>query len=138
LVLPPEEKSEGKFEGRGRRVGKNSKQSKQEPEVTGPPRFNFHKNYVQDVSDWVRGEKNTKRQMEIIKEKLGENKKSNNNQATMRLTRFPRYDVAYIVQQPAKVDARTSFTSMFLRSVTLTILDDLIMLQESENKKLAR
>ena len=71
----------------------------------------------------------------------------------MRLTRFPRYGIAYIL--PPSSDDRQSFSpsqneddpsrktkkkygfiSNLIRSICLTILDDFIMLQESENRKL--
>jgi len=101
------------------RRGRKSK----EPEITGPPTFAFHRQYVKDVSKFFPGEK-------IIQDEWKKLKKSlqKSSMKSWRLTRFQSSKVAYVVPQ---VQGRMSF----VRSLVLSRLDQLISLQEEENKK---
>lgn len=121
-------------EEQGKRSKRNSKQS--EPKVTGPPTYAFHKRYVQDVSALIRGEKDGKAQLALVKQEFAKDKK-NPGMKVLRFTRFPQYGVAYVIPQ-AKEEGRKalSLTLRFARSLVLSNLDNFIVLQETENEKL--
>jgi hypothetical protein len=118
----------------GKRGKRNSKQSK--PEVTGPPTFAFHKRYVQDVSDLIRGEKDVKVQLAMVKQEFAKDKK-NPGVKVQRFTKFPQYGVAYVIPEAKEEGRKTlSLTLKFARLLVLSNLDSWISLQETENEKL--
>ena len=128
LILP-EDEGKGK-----RRRGRSAKSSK--PVVTGPPTYAFHKRYVEDVSSLIKGERDPKAQLEILKQRYTKERRKGDTKG-LRLTRFPQFGVAYILPQ-AKGEGkrRPSFALRFARSLVLGNLDDFIVLQETENQKL--
>jgi hypothetical protein len=114
---------------------KRSNRRSKQPEVTGPPTYAFHKRYVEDVSDIIKGDKGLKQQLEVVKQKLKKDKKMNVD--GWRLTRFSQFNIAYILP-PLKEGRlkKPSLALQFVRSLALSNLDNLILLQETENAKL--
>lgn len=103
--------------------------------MTGPPTYAFHKRYVEDVSDIIQEDNGLKQQLEVVKQKLKKDKKMNVD--GWRLTRFSQFNIAYILP-PLKEGRlkKPSLTLQFVRSLALSNLDNLILLQETENAKL--
>ena len=124
--------------GEERGKSRASKSQKVAHQITGPPRYAFHKRYVQDVSDWVRGERDVDAQMKLIKKQFAREKKNSGIEG-LRLTNFPQHGISYVIPQAkGEGQKRLSYTLRFVRSLVLSNLDNLIMLQETENKKLQR
>jgi hypothetical protein len=117
--------------------GKRHKSKKVEAVVSGPPTYAFHKQYVKDVSELIRGEKSAKKQMELVQKEFGKEQKEKAALKGWRLTRFPQFKVAYVLpESKSEGQRRPSFTLHLLRAVALSNLDNLIVIQETENKKL--
>lgn len=106
------------------------------PQILDSLAYAFHKRYVEDVSDMIKGEKNPKAQMDLVKQKFSKDKNKSGLKG-LRFTKFPQYGVAYVIPQ-AKDDGqkRKSLLLRLARSVVLSNLDNLIVLQETENEKL--
>jgi hypothetical protein len=119
--------------------GKRHKSKKEEAVVTGPPTYAFHKQYVKDVSELIRGEKSARKQMELVQKEFGKEQKQKEKAALKgwRLTKFSQYKVAYVLPElKSEGQRRLSFALPFLRALALSNLDNLIVIQETENKKL--
>ena len=92
---------------------------------------------MRDVSDWVRGEKDMEAQMELVRRNLTKERRKKSGVKAMRLTKFPQFDISYVVPQSSKEEeSKSSLIMRFARSLVLGALDNLIMIQETENRKL--
>ena len=110
------------IDGGPERRGRRSSSSKEStPEVVGKPIFTFHRRYVQDVSDMIY--------------KTKENRKS--KFPSMTLTQFPSIRLAYVTPTLPKdgKGKRSSFTLRLARKLCMDRLENLIELQEIENKR---
>ncbi|CAJ1969372.1 unnamed protein product [Cylindrotheca closterium] len=119
------------------RRGRNKQTS---PLIVSPPRYAFHKQYVQDVSDLMKGATTLQEQKKLLKDKLESSRKGDKKKALVqqRLTRFPEYGVAYLTPQkpkenPSRKGKRSSFTLEFARALCLLRLEGLVADQEYEN-----
>ena len=112
------------------------------PAIVSAPRYAFHKQYVQDVSDVIKGVKSFQEQKKLLREKLESSNKRGSKKKPLdqlRLTRFPEYGVAYLTPAEPKADAngkRPSFTLGFARALCLIRLENLVADQEYENERL--
>lgn len=119
----------------------NAKQTA--PAIVPPPRYAFHRKYVQDVSDVIKGVTSFQEQKKLLKEKLESSRKVGKKEPLeqLRLTRFPEYGVAYLTPLMPKgfsssEGKRPSFTLGFARALCLMQLENLVAHQEHENKRL--
>ena len=106
------------------------------PTIVGPPSFAFHKEYVQDVSDIIRGEKDKdKLTQKVIKKYAPNNRGKELNGWAIRS--FPRFGVGYL--QPAAAqpgsESAPSLGFQIVRSIVLRTFNDFLYMQEVENAK---
>jgi hypothetical protein len=110
------------------------------PFIVSAPRYAFHKQYVQDVSDVIQGVTNLEEQRKLVKEKLGTSKKGGKNKPLdRRMVQFPKYGVAYLLPTMTKWKAKSklsNFTLGFARGLCLFRILDFVEDQESENERL--
>jgi hypothetical protein len=118
-------------------IGKGTSK-KSTPEVVGPPKYAFHRRYVEDVNDLIQGTKGFDNQMNVLKQKLGkESKGKSKSLDQLRLTQFPEYGVAYLTPRAKSENGkRLSWTLRIARSLCLLSLENLVELQENENEGL--
>lgn len=106
------------------------------PTIVGPPSFAFHKEYVQDVSDIIRGEKDKdKLTQKVIKKYAPNNRGKELNGWAIRS--FPRFGVAYLlpaVLQPGDKGAPL-LGFQIVRSIVLRTFNEFVYMQEIENEK---
>jgi hypothetical protein len=103
--------------------------------LSDPPTFNFHKRYVEDVSEIVRGIKDPREKMELVKNKLSAKKWNHMLIPCQHVTYVAPYIGGYNDTKPyTKKDASIDFCTMLLHSC----IDSTINLQlwEFTNKKL--
>lgn len=106
------------------------------PIITGPPTFSFHKQYVEDISDIIKGESDRKKQMErVLKKYSGDRKRL----AGWTMQTFPRFKVGYILPPINKGEGKKpSITLRLVRSIVLGTFNNFLYLQEAENAKIRK
>lgn len=108
------------------------------PEIVSPPRYAFHKQYVQDVSnliDLYKAATTLKEKKKLVEEQLGGGK------GEQRMTQFPAYGIAYLTPRkaeeiPSRKNKRPSFVLEFARALCLIQVENLVTDQEEENERL--
>eukprot|EP00980_Cylindrotheca_fusiformis_P006551 scaffold1384_cov116-Cylindrotheca_fusiformis.AAC.29 len=120
------------------RNAKKRDSKKPTPAVVGPPRYAFHRHYVEDVNDLIEGVKGFENQMNVLKKKLSKDqRKKKNSLDRMTLTRFQESGVAYLTPElQLKSGKRPSWALRIARGLCLINLEYLVGLQENENEKL--
>lgn len=115
---------------------KNSKRAqKSAVEVTGPPIYAFHRRYVLDVSNWIRGIPEKQEKIERIRQRLEREKPWLGNSRLRFMKEYP--DVAYAIPDIVGDDEKQpSMTLRAVRAIVMSNLDSLLFLQEKENEKL--
>lgn len=108
------------------------------PLVVSPPKYAFHRRYVDDISHLIAGCTNLQEQKEILKDHLRRIKQAKREK--QRLTRMPEYGVAYMTpydfKGKEKGNKRSSFVVELARILCLLRLESLVLDQEYENKRL--
>lgn len=103
--------------------------------LSDPPTFNFHKRYVEDVSDIVRGAKNPREKMELVKNKLSAKKWNHMLIPCQHVTYVAPYIGGYNDTKPyTKNDASIDFCTMLVHSCIDATIN--LQLWEFTNKKL--
>jgi hypothetical protein len=103
----------------------------------GPPTFSFHKEYVEDITDIIKEEKDPKKLMQKVMRKVAP--RSRQQELTgWTLRTLPRFQVGYIL--PPVIQERetkpSSLSFRMVRSIVLGTFNDFLYLQEVENSKI--
>lgn len=107
------------------------------PLVTEPPRYSFHKQFVDDVSDIIQSETDGQKQLEMVKKRYARARKEIVGW-TMRT--LPKFRVGYILPPVMSNDENAygpSLLQTYVRGMVLGAFNNFLYLQESENAKLA-
>jgi hypothetical protein len=104
-------------------------------EVTGPPLYAFHRRYVLDVSNWIRGIPEKEEKIKSIQQRLVKEKSWSGNSRLRFMKEYP--SAAYAIPDIVGDDKKQpSVTLRAVRAIVMSNLDDLLFLQEKENEKL--
>lgn len=135
---PPRHRRSPRPKSKLLRNTRTKKAKSKQPTIVGPPTFSFHKEYVDDVSEIIKGEKDRKKQTQKVMRKFAAIKKDRNGMAGWTMQTFPQLGVGYILPPARKLDNNAKKPSIgfrLVRSVVLGTFNDFIFLQEIENKK---
>jgi hypothetical protein len=104
--------------------------------MVGPPTFSFHKEYVQDISDIIKEEKDQKKLMQKVMKKVAP-RKHRKEPTGWSMRTLPRFQVGYILPPASQQgDKRPpSLGYRMVRSIVLGAFNDFLYLQEVENAK---
>jgi hypothetical protein len=104
-------------------------------EVTGPPLYAFHRRYVLDVSNWIRGISDPQEKIKIVQQRLVKERPWPGG-SRLRFMK-ENHEAAYVIPDIVGDDEKQpSVTLRAVRAIVMSNLDHLIFLQETENEKL--
>jgi hypothetical protein len=136
LTLPEPQPVPRAATPRTKSMRKKGKTKATYPTIVGPPTFSFHKEYVQDVSEILRGEKDKdKLTQKVIKKYAPHNHGKEWNGWAIRS--FPRFGVGYLLpaaRQPGS-ESSPSLGFHIVRSIVLRTFNEFLYMQEVENAK---